>query len=182
MDLTKKMYVPDPRKWIDYYKNVSSGHINSQLTYGRKNQTGGALMGSTKQFMIPIGNNNHVVSQQNDLPKLQLVSPFEQVVQQAKEELNKGVKRNSNKNITISTQKRQRRNTSKFRKSKNTKTIGNKKSSSKKKRHQKKLKKTGKHKKPQQIISKLSRKTKPNQKRKRLSKKKRIGSFNDIFA
>lgn len=44
-------------------------------------------MGSTKQFMIPIGNNNHVVSQQNDLPKLQLVSPVEQVVQQEKEEL-----------------------------------------------------------------------------------------------
>lgn len=166
------MYVPDPKKWIDYYKNVSYGHINSHLTYGRKNKTGGALMGSTKQFMIPIGNNNHVVSQQNDLPKLQLVSPVEQVVQQAKEELKKGVKRNSNKNIAISTQKRQRRNTSKFRKSRKPKTIGNKKQSSKKKRNQRKLKKTGKHKKPQQIISKLSRKTKPNQKRKRLSKKK----------
>lgn len=83
-------------------------------------------MGSTKQFMIPIGNNNHVMSQQNDLPKLQLVSPAEQVVQQAKEELKKGVKRNSNENIIISTQKRQRRNTSKFRKSRKTKTIGNK--------------------------------------------------------
>lgn len=86
------MYVPDPKKWIDYYKNVASGHINPHLTYGRKNQTGGALMGSTKQFMIPIGNNNHVMSQQNDLPKLQLVSPAEQVIQQAKKELKKGVK------------------------------------------------------------------------------------------
>lgn len=176
------MYVPDPKKWIDYYKNVSSGHINPHLTYGRKSQTGGALMGSTKQFMIPIGNNNHVMSQQNDLPKLQLVSPAEQVVQQAKEELKKGVKRNSNENIIINTQKRQRYNTSKFRKSRKTKTIGNKKSSDKKNRHQKKLKKTGKHKKSQQIISKQSRKTKPNLKRKRSSKKKRLGSFNDIFA
>lgn len=76
--LSKKMYVPDSKKWIDYYKNVSSGHKNSHLTYGRKNQTGGALMGSTKQFMIPLENNNHVVSQQ----KMQLVSPVEQVVQQ----------------------------------------------------------------------------------------------------
>lgn len=41
-------------------------------------------MGSKEQFIIPIGNNNHLMSQQNDLPKLQLVSPAKQVVQQAK--------------------------------------------------------------------------------------------------
>lgn len=69
-------------------------------------------MGSKEQFIMPIGNNNHLMSQQNDLPKLQLVSPAKQVVQQAKKELTKGVKRNSNKSIIIFTK---RRNTSKVR-------------------------------------------------------------------
>jgi hypothetical protein len=119
--LTKKMYVPDPKKWIDYYRNVSNGHINPYIAYGNKSQTGGALMGPAKQFMIPIENNTNMMSQQDNLPKLQLVSPAEQVVQQAKDELKKGTKRNSNENIVISTQKRRKRNTSKARKAQNVK-------------------------------------------------------------
>lgn len=85
--LTKKMYVPDPKKWIDFYHSVSSGNTNPYIMYGRINQRGGALMGSSKQFMIPLENKTHSKLQQMDVPKVQLVSPAEQVVQQAKDEL-----------------------------------------------------------------------------------------------
>lgn len=133
--LTKKLYVPDPTKWIDYYRNVSNGHMNPYIVYGNKNQTGGALMGSRTQFMIPIKNKTHVTDQQKDLPKLQLVSPAEQVVQQAKDELKKDIKRSSNENIVISSPKRWRRNTSKVRKPNKAKKVGKKSLSKKKKRH-----------------------------------------------
>ena len=108
--LTKKLhvYVPDPTKWIDYYRNVSNGHMYTYIVYGNKNQAGGALMGSRKQFMVPIENKTHVTDQQKDLPKLQWVSPAEQVVQQAKDELKKDTKRSSNENIVISSPKRNR--------------------------------------------------------------------------
>lgn len=76
--LTKKMYVPDPKKWIDYYHSVSSGNTNPYIMYRRINQRGGALMGSSKQFMIPLENKTHSKVQQMDLPKVQLVSPAEQ--------------------------------------------------------------------------------------------------------
>lgn len=180
--LTKKMYVPDPKKWIDYYKNVSNGHINPYIAYGNKHQTGGALMGSTKQFMIPIENNTNVMPSHDNLPKLQLISPAEQVVQQAKDELKKGIKRNSNENIVIVTPKRRKRNTSKVRKSRKVKKVSRKALSQKRKQRQKKSRIIRQKKSKQQKPKKAKQLWKAKQVRKRKSEKNKLGSFNDIFA
>ena len=80
---TKQMYVPDPQKWIEYYRNGSNGHTNSYIEHANKLQRGGGLMGSPKQFVIPIENDTHTKPNTTSLPKVQLVSPAEQVVQQA---------------------------------------------------------------------------------------------------
>lgn len=91
--LTKQMYVPDPNRWINYYKNVGSGNINPYLTPHGKQQHGGGLMRSSKQFMIPIENDSRMTTNSADVPPVQLVSPVEQVVNQAKEEIREGIKR-----------------------------------------------------------------------------------------
>lgn len=91
--LTKQMYVPDPKHWINYYKNVWSGNVNPYLTPNGKQQHGGGLMRSSKQFMIPIESDTHTTTKSTDVPPVQLVSPVEQIVNQAKEEIREGIKR-----------------------------------------------------------------------------------------
>lgn len=83
-----------------------------------------------------------MTDQQKDLPKLQLV---DQVVQQAKDELKKDIKRSSNENKVISSLKRWRLNTSKLRKPNKAEKVGKKSLSKKKKRHQQKSKKARQH-------------------------------------
>ena len=91
--LTKQMYVPDPKHWINYYKNFWSGNVNPYLTPNGKQQHGGGLMRSSKQFMIPIESATHTTTKSTDVPPVQLVSPVEQIVNQAKEEIREGIKR-----------------------------------------------------------------------------------------
>lgn len=110
--LTKKMYVPDPKTWINYYKNANHFSVN-----GYKNQRGGGLMNSPKEYLIPIENNTREKPPITDLPKLEFISPAEQVVQQAKDELKEGIKRKANP-VSIIPLKKRRGNTSKARKSK----------------------------------------------------------------
>lgn len=107
--LTKKMYIPDPKKWIDYYHSVSSGNTNPYIMYGRMNQRGGVLMGSSNQFMIPLEKKTQLKLQQIDLPKVQLA---EQVVQQAKDGLREGIKRKRTEHSVIPKKRRRRSNTS----------------------------------------------------------------------
>lgn len=71
------MYIPDPQKWINYYRNVSTGHINPYIAYENKLQRGGGLMSAPKQFMIPIEKDTHTKPKTTNLPKVQLVSPAE---------------------------------------------------------------------------------------------------------
>lgn len=139
--LTKQMYVPDPKHWINYYKNVWNGNVNPYLTPNGKQQHGGGLMRSSKQFMIPIESDTHTTTKSTDVPPVQLVSPVEQVVNQAKEEIREGIKRKNNAQNIIPIKKFRRSNTPKKRKSKEIKSSRKKKS----KKNQK-LKKTGQRK------------------------------------
>lgn len=132
--LTKKMYVPDPKTWINYYKNANHFSVN-----GYKNQRGGGLMNSPKEYLIPIENNTREKPPIADLPKLEFISPAEQVVQQAKDELKEGIKRKANP-VNIIRLKKRRGNTSKARKSKKVKTSVKKRVS--KKKHSSKSKKS----------------------------------------
>jgi hypothetical protein len=138
--LTRKMYVPDPKTWIDYYRNASTGYVNPFNAYGNKNQRGGGLMNSPKQHLIPIENSTHEKPTTTpDLPKMEFISPAEQVVQQAKDELKMGIKRKNNPPSVIPLKKR-RGNTSKGRKSKKIKASTTKRNS--KKKHPSKSKKS----------------------------------------
>lgn len=110
--LTKIMYVPDPKTWINYYKNANHFSVN-----GYKNQRGGGLMNSPKEYLIPIENNTREKPPITDLPKLEFISPAEQVVQQAKDGLKQGIKRKANP-VSIIPLKKRRGNTSKARMSK----------------------------------------------------------------
>lgn len=145
--LTKKMYVPDPKTWINYYRNASTGYANPFSAHGYKNQRGGGLMNSPKQYLIPIENDTREKPPITDLPKLEFISPAEQVVQQAKDELKEGIKRKANPASVIPLKKR-RGNRSKARESKKIKAsvkkrVSKKKHSSKSKKYpqQKRLKK-----------------------------------------
>lgn len=130
------MYVPDPKHWINYYKNVWSGNVDPYLTPNSKKQHGGGLMRSSKQFMIPIESDSRMTTNSTDVPPVQFVSPVEQVVNQAKEEIREGIKRKNNSQNIIPNKKFRRSNTSKKRKSKKIKS-SRKKKSPKNKKHKK---------------------------------------------
>lgn len=103
------MYVPNPQKWIRYYESMAKGSHNPYLGQNGGNsgkQIGGSLVGSPGTFMVPIERHENSKSHQADTMPIKLVSPSEQVVQQAKAELQiekKGIKRkNQLKNISSS--------------------------------------------------------------------------------
>lgn len=136
------MYVPDPKHWINYYKNVWNGNLNPYLTPNGKQQHGGGLMRSSKQFMIPIESDSRKSTHSSDVPPVQLVSPVEQVVNQAKEEIREGIKRKKSSQNIIPIKKYRRSNTSKKRKSTKNKSSRKKKSPKKKSPKNKRVKKT----------------------------------------
>lgn len=140
--------------------------------YGRINQRGGALIGSSKQFMIPLENKKHSKPQQMDLPKVQLVSPAEQVVQQAKDELREGIKRKRTEHSVIPKKRRRRSNTSKKRTSKKITNTTKKRNQNKKRR----LKKSN-----QQQSKKSNKIRKLKTLSKRTFQKKKQKVFDNIF-
>lgn len=90
-------------------------------------------MRSSKQFMIPIESDSRTATHSSDVPPVQLVSPVEQVVNQAKEEIREGIKRKKTSQNIIPIKKYRRRNTSKKRKSTKNKSSRKKKSPKNKK-------------------------------------------------
>lgn len=130
-------------------------------------------MRSSKQFMIPIENDSRMTTNSADVPPVQLVSPVEQVVNQAKEEIREGIKRKNNAQNIIPIKKYRRSNTSKKRKSKQIKS-----SSKKKSKKYKKLKKTGQRKLKGKNKSK-GRTIKPTHRKPKAVKKVKI---KDIFS
>lgn len=80
------LYVPNAEKWIEYYKNVARGNINSYDTAQRRKQRGGNISSDFSNFMIPIDQFNHNTKKVTDLD-VNMVSPVQQVVDQAKSEV-----------------------------------------------------------------------------------------------
>lgn len=80
----KQGYIPNPQKWMQFYKGFVSGHQSSySKSSSYHNQHGGSITASPSPFMIPIENKRgHDSDQTNE--KLTLVSPVQQVVEQAK--------------------------------------------------------------------------------------------------
>ena len=159
-----KLYVPDPNKWVKYYQGVVTGKTNPYAEQMTK-QIGGSIKRMSNQFLIPVGDRHKTTDQPSTDVKLQLVSPAQQVVEQAKDEIKLPLKRKRITKSISSSKKRRRGNTS-----------GSKKNKKVKKRETNQLKKSGKKKKSKQRkggkIGFIQRKKKS---------KKKSKHFTDIF-
>lgn len=96
---SNKMYVPNPQKWMTYYESMAKGYHNPYVDQkgGQGKQIGGSLSGNRGTLMVPIEEIPHSTNSLSSNPvKVNLVSPSQQVVEQAKSELQivrKGIKR-----------------------------------------------------------------------------------------
>jgi hypothetical protein len=94
-----KMYIPNPQEWVKYHESMAKGHQNPFIDQrgGRMKQIGGSLSGSQCSFMVPIEEASTSVNSHLSNPmKVELASPSQQFVEQAKSELQaekKGIKR-----------------------------------------------------------------------------------------
>ena len=77
-----KLYVPNPLKWVTFYKQVADGKIKLNIA----NQIGAGK--SSQSFIVPV---DRYINQSEDQtakqPAVKLVSTTEQMVDQAKSEL-----------------------------------------------------------------------------------------------
>lgn len=107
-----KMYVPNVDKWMKYYTDVASGKENAYVGNTKRyvNQSGGGLSRNSSEFMVAIDDSHG--DGEKSLParevNVAMVSPAQQVVEQAKSEL----KRTRTSSAHQSSRKRRRRNTS----------------------------------------------------------------------
>lgn len=168
------MYVPNPQKWVNYYESMAKGGHNPYIDHkGGKRQIGGSLVGSSRQFMVPIESSKSSNSHQTNPITIKLVSPSQQVVEQAKTELQMGkggLKRTHSPKTTTSSKRRRTVRLSKKRKTKSTKK--NKKTSKKYKKNKKSGLRKTKGKNPKRKGKKISK-----------NKKRRLKTnFRDIFA
>ncbi|CAC5415705.1 unnamed protein product [Mytilus coruscus] len=167
---SSKMYVPDPQKWVKYYESMAKGNHNPYIDRKGRNvkQIGGSLTGSHGTFMVPIDETSNPSNKQptNSLA-VQLVSPSQQVVDQAKSELQ------INKNVIK--RRRPRRSASLPKRLRTVKTLKRSKRKNNVKRSTRKIANKKK------VIRKLSvRKTKAKKQKRKINKK--IKQYMDIFA
>jgi len=137
-------YIPDPQKWVRYYEQLTKEEYNPHMNNSnRKNiQKGGSLNNSTVGFMDPI---DHKPIQQTS-SKIKVVSPAQQIVEQAKSEIDRS--------SSTSTRTKRRRQSSNRIHVKRRRTVNNPTSGKRKK-------KIG------------SRKTSPSKKKKTTQKRKK---------
>lgn len=119
---SSKLYVPDPQKWVKFYRHMADGKVRLQPA----SQLGNGKVAHS--FIAPI---DHYVKQFEDSaseqPPIKLVTPAEQVVEQAKSELkrkDKGIKRPAK---TLNSQNKNRRGKRKVSKPKTVKKKRSKK-------------------------------------------------------
>ncbi|CAG2234830.1 unnamed protein product [Mytilus edulis] len=85
MTNTDKMYIPNVNQWTRYYQNVVSGQSNAYVNHMKSGYNKGSQSGS---FMIPISNKSYPIrAEKENNFVVRLVSPSEQIVNQAKEEI-----------------------------------------------------------------------------------------------
>lgn len=144
---------------------VTITHTLIKVGDGKRKQVGGSLIGSQGTFMIPIENVDHLENQNSSNPlTVQLVSPAQQTVEQAKTELpvlKKGIKRKASPQPLSLT--------------KNRRTVKTSRALQKRKSRSKKLKKTFTHRKIKKSFKKI-RKIKKSK-----GKKLTTRTFKDIF-
>lgn len=98
------MYIPNPKKWIQFYDTIGKQKYNPSANLKKQaynNQVGGSLTGTSKPFMIPVGTMSANKADLSKDVKVKLVSTSEQFLEQAKEEVGDthGLKRKGSKQI-----------------------------------------------------------------------------------
>ena len=86
MDVTK-MYIPNPQKWLNLYKNKSTGNMDSHSMrqHGGNIKIGGSLMSQSKPDVVPIESSKAISEQKStDNLRLDMVAPTKQAVDEAK--------------------------------------------------------------------------------------------------
>ena len=103
MDVSN-LYVPDSKKWIEFYK---TNYVHDQRKVG---QFGGSIVGGIKSSIQPIERPARNKEAQKDVP-VKIMSPAQAVVEQAEMEIKrqfKGMKRRQKCETTSKDDKRRR--------------------------------------------------------------------------
>jgi hypothetical protein len=88
MDFNKKLYVPDIKKWTKFYMAVNKGNVNPYTDHTMKGyQRGGGLRNKTSPYMLSIDTYTKDMDVTDNNPKINMTSPAEQIVEQAKSEV-----------------------------------------------------------------------------------------------
>jgi hypothetical protein len=88
METTGRMYVPDTKKWTNFYTQISKGNVNPYTDHSMKGyQRGGGLRNNTSPFMVSIDKYAKELNEKEIRPAIKMTSPSEQVVEQAKSEV-----------------------------------------------------------------------------------------------
>ena len=183
------MYIPSVNKWVQYYEDMAKGYQNpfTHQKGGQVKQIGGSLSGSQGPYIIPIEETSKTTdSKQSNPIKVDLISPSQQIVEQAKSELqNKSLKRKNTSNFTSVPKRRRTVKTSRRiqnksrRKTKTTRYIKGKKSFKKTRSKTRQTSKSRKTIKRQTLKSKRINKIKRKKTLKNISKTPR---FRDILS
>ncbi|KAK3108766.1 hypothetical protein FSP39_015239 [Pinctada imbricata] len=86
MELSSKTYIPNAKKWIQYYDTVIKKKHRPYSKIRYANQHGGSIASTAPNYMVPIEHAQKNSNSQSDM-KINLVSPAQQVVEQAKSEI-----------------------------------------------------------------------------------------------
>lgn len=105
---SKNLYVPNHKKWLDYFQKVFHHEKQSSHSYDETNQNIISDNKSSNLYIIPIeesGRKDIIDKQDKIQHKVTLISPSQQTVEQAESELKrtkmKGVKRvNTNRKVS----------------------------------------------------------------------------------
>ncbi|KAL4233466.1 hypothetical protein ACF0H5_008147 [Mactra antiquata] len=88
---SKNLYVPDHKKWLQYFQNVLQNENQSSHSYNnKKNQNSTSDGKSPNLYIIPIEEREkkHIPDQrETNIGKVTLISPIQQTVEQAESEL-----------------------------------------------------------------------------------------------
>ena len=109
-----QLYIPNHEKWVKYYEELGTTEHPIYFQPGnRKNlgKTSGSIGKRGEKGIIPIETATHKLSNNVGKLKVELVSPVQQVVEQAASEINRenNIKRNSSPSKNQCTKSKRRK-------------------------------------------------------------------------
>ena len=79
MESGGRLYVPDTKKWTNFYTQISKGNVSPYIDHTMKRyQRGGGLRNNTSPFMVSIDKYARELNEREIRPKIKITSPSEQ--------------------------------------------------------------------------------------------------------